>query len=518
MCNKYKVVNFKVVDIKRVDFFIPECMEHALASYGETMEIDLLKGFGGAWSFELKEIKASKKVADYLKDKDSLFDRYEKYNGVIIRCIEVSDTKELVKYIENNLKKGIPVLFHMDTYYSNWGLLYNKVHSYHIAVAVGINKNIGKITIVDPDYSDESFEIDLSMLEKSSSFYLDININNIDKFSYEDLLDILCAKKFDYNKQFKQIEIFAEIFAEIFDPNIEFDGNPNIDTVLDSMLISKIRRIIKGRNLFVVFLEQIILTYDKVEKVIELMYISMGKWNTIMNLLFKAARTKWNQELNKKIKMILLSIAEIEKEAYYFLCKCRKMNNKINCSTNIYGEKFFCAEINLKSEFNNKGFVYKDNLEIGCDLTNAGEYVVLNKDLKQTIYNEICFVTYFEKKLDNVVCRGQLIDISQFDNIHSLDFLFCAEWGRCEDSITIYKADGKRFTKKVVANDISEVYAKDTILVGYSKTVDGNIVNEKVVITYNQIINDNDEKIKYFKLPINPNMHLISATALIKEK
>ena len=50
-----KQINLKVRNLKRVKFFIPECMEYAAVAYGETVGIDLTKAFSGGWYFGLKE-------------------------------------------------------------------------------------------------------------------------------------------------------------------------------------------------------------------------------------------------------------------------------------------------------------------------------------------------------------------------------------------------------------------------------------------------------------------------------
>lgn len=519
MIKNNSIIDFKIMEIRRVEFFIPECMEHALSSYGMTMGVDMLKGFGGAWTFELKKIQGAQlsKVADYIEGKERLFERYEKYNGVLLKCIEVDNAKHLIAYIEENIKMGVPVLFHMDTYYSHWGFLYNKVHSRHIAVAVGIDRELEKMTIVDPDYSHEPFDIDLSLLEKASTFYLDINVDNVDKYSYEDLIDILYDKKSDYDIQFQQIEEFADIFAERFNPSVEFGEEPDIDKVLDSMLISNIRDIIKGRNLFIIFLEQITKKYPSVHRVIEHMYISIGKWNTIMNLLFKASRTRWNPELNEKIKKILVSIAEVEREAYSLLVRCRDNAGYIQNDNSLYTSDFVCMEVDLQAECNNKGFSYNDRLDKACDLTNAGEYVILREKLFDITFNKVHFNTYFQWELDNVVCRGQNIDIGSVYHVHSLELLLCAEWGTCEDSILIDFEDGESYVERIVANDISRITADNVIEIGYSKTVEGDMVNERVGITYNHIVIDREKRIIGFKLPVNPNIHIIAASLLVRQ-
>ena len=264
---QYKI-DFKGEQINRVNYFIPKCTEHALASYGRTIGEDFLKAFCGEWNFEFEDKNTSEefKIADCIKRNEVLIEEYQYYNGVDIHFKKVSSLNNLVKVIEENVKNELPTLIHMDTFYSYWGFLYNKVHSNHIAVALTVDKELKKLSIVDPDFSYQSFEVDFELVEKASTFYLDIKIEDINKYSYDDLLDILGEKKIEYEKQFIHIEKFAKCFGEKFDPFIEFDNNPDIDNVLNSRLISRIRNIIKGRNLFIVFLEQLVSKHSFIDR------------------------------------------------------------------------------------------------------------------------------------------------------------------------------------------------------------------------------------------------------------
>ena len=516
MRSKNDILKLTVVDIKRVKFFIPECMEHALVSYGSTLGMDFIKPFCSCWQFEINCSKQTNiKLGECIAEKSDLFDEYEEYSDVFIDFIDIDNIGSLVDIIEKNIEKGMPTLFHLDTYYSEWGFLYCIEHSNHIAIAIGVDRKENKICIVDPDFSNESFWVEYSLLEKASTFYVDIKVKNINKFTYENLLEIICLKERDYERQFKEIEEFAVLFNKHFNPDIEFGVANEIDKVLDSNLIKRIREIIKGRNLFIVFLEQVASKYDYINNVIEYMYMSIGKWNTIMNLMFKSARTSWDDDFNKRIYNILLSIAAIEKDAYRIILDGRRCGRTDHLKKTKQAIDLNYINIDIKSKCNNKGFNYDDNKK--CDLTSAGEYIQLFEKTEYIVYDNVQFATYFENELDNVVCQGQMIDINKIEYIYSVEILVCAEWGACEDSIEFYFEDGEYAIKKIVANDISDIMEENIIIIGLSKTIEGKIVNDKVGITYNKINFDTIRKIKSIRLPINTNMHIISIVVLGKE-
>ena len=519
MIKENNYIDFKVEDIKRVKFFIPECMEHALVSYGKTLNVDFIKAFAESWrfDFEEKEDDGHFLFGESIRQNGDILNDYEKYNGVRVSCIKVKNALSLIDVIEKNCKDGLPTLIHMDTYYSYWGFLFGKIHSEHIAVAVGVNREKRKLCIVDPDFSEESFWIDFEMLERATEFYLLITIVDSEKYTYHELLKLLCNQKEKYLAQFERIKLSAKKIREEFNPQKEFKEYNNIDDMLNSAVINNIRDIIKGRNLFIIFLEQILKQYDNIYRVIEYIYISMGKWNTIMNLFFKAARTEWKKDFGEKLSNILVSIAEIEGQAYELLCNCKKDSiNGQDLTRKIFDVS--CINIDISKYCNNKGFVFDEQIEQGVyDLTSAGEYIVLEKEFKNILYNNIAFKTCFENKFDNVICNGQTIKILNKKKIYSLEFLVCAEWGSCEDSVFLKSIDGKLFPKKIVANDISDIESKYWIQIGKSKKLNGEVVNQKVGLTYNKIILDLNIECKEIELPINPNMHLIALSALCYE-
>ena len=68
-------------------------------------------------------------------------------------------------------------------------------------------------------------------------------------------------------------------------------------------------------------------------------------------------------------------------------------------------------------------------------MTGAGEYIELFRKTEDIVYNDVRFVTCFSDEMDNIVCQGQIICVSEIEYLYSIEMLVCAEWGACEDSI-----------------------------------------------------------------------------------
>lgn len=165
-----KIVNFRIENVRRVNFFIPECVEHALVSYGTSISVDMKKAYALSWRFDIECNKNNKKIGDCIICYNNLFEIYSKYNDVNISIVDVIDSENVIRVVECNIEKNIPTIIHLDTYYSNWGPLYLKEHTNHVAMAIGMDQYNKCMYIVDPDYSEEKLCVDFSVIDKATKF------------------------------------------------------------------------------------------------------------------------------------------------------------------------------------------------------------------------------------------------------------------------------------------------------------------------------------------------------------
>jgi DNA-dependent RNA polymerase auxiliary subunit epsilon len=512
-------LDVKVTNIKRVSYFILECWEHSLVSYGDSIGIDMYKAFAFAWDFDFKlpidqdGVQVSTSLIDSMSSKEA----YEKYNGIIIKRKQVNSSNEVIKAIRENLQVGLPTIIHMDTYYSYWGLLYKQVHTGHIAIANGLEEDSKQLWIVDPDHSPDAFLIDYSLLDSTTSFYLEIDSLG-DAYSYEELLHMLQSSRVAYEYKFKRMEEFARFFKENFSPSNEFTNALDLDSVVHSELILKLRNIVKGRNLFITFLEKLKDDYSGISQTIECLYISMGKWNTIMNLMFKASCFKWRDDFNEKVYLILCSIIEIEREALEFLLSAAPC--KASQTSQAASAKYLMQSVDISALCNNKGFAFdSESVPIACDLTGSGEYIVLEERFPQITDHNTVFHTCFTHPYDNISCNGEELDINASGAVCTIELLLCAEWGDCEDSITIVYEDSTRNNCKIVVNDISNATVSDTnvshtIRVGSSRLCSGKEINSSVYLTHTSVQVRPGSKIAKIKLPYNSNLHILAITIM----
>lgn len=499
-------VDVKIYDIKKTDYFIPECFEHALTMYEYSDNIPVYATYLAEWNFELTQ---GTTMGEILGANNTLFNNLLHYSGLHIRHIEVKHYEEILMEVKHNLLSGSPTIVHLDTYYCKWGRFYGTIHSEHVVIVIGIDFDKHKLLIVDADYSNIPFYIEFSLLEKASKFYFDIEIVGKYKYSSKQLFEIVLNRKNEYQKVFFNIKQFADLFKNKFNPNIEFKDLHDINCVLDSELILKIRNIIKGRNMFIVFLDKLINDYPHCVQVAEYLMVSMGKWNTIMNLMFKAAQTCWRKGFNEKISNIIMSIASIEEQAFHLFAEGTLNRGTMN--SKLHNDMYYCETICISGFCNNKGFAFNER-SANVDLTSAGEYFKLDEAFKEVYFEGLRFKTCFESDMDNIVCKGQEISFDKKMKIKGIAFLACAEWGTCEDAIQVNFFDGRYENYKVIIYDVSEINYDNTIELGCTILHSGEKINQRAGVTVEDINFIESQDVQSIVLPNNPNMHILSIT------
>ncbi len=152
---------------------------------------------------------------------------------------------------------------------------------------------------------------------------------------------------------------FAEKFRIEFSPEEEFDSPLGADEVLDSQFIGTLREIIKGRNLFMDFLDDVSAKSETdFSDVIQGLFVSASKWNHIINVLVKYAIVGWESDINHKISNVIRESAEIEYSIYKLL-KEKILNSgkkeKTAKTELLWSNKYYFVP--LKQHCNNKGIL-----------------------------------------------------------------------------------------------------------------------------------------------------------------
>ena len=539
----------------RLRLYVPMCFENALISYSKTMNENYKAAFIDYWNFlffreadnaicdsgdkqeqysegneELSDDLAYEqghkkgKLSRYIGVYENCFEGMEKYCGVKIERISDFKFEELLAFIKENLKRNKTTLLHTDTYYLPWNkTFFGKDHTTHISQICGYDEEKDSFAIADQDFPNQVFYLNSEQLESACKYYF--RFEKIENYKKKSAIELLSEFIQNSNSKFEDLKNniieFAEKFRTEFSPEEEFDSPFGADEVLDSQLIITLREIIKGRNLFMDFLDDVSAKSETdFSDVIQGLFVSASKWNHIINVLVKYAIVGWEPDINHKISNVIRESAEIEYSTYKLL-KEKVLNSgkeeKMAKAELLQSNKYYFVP--LKQYCNNKGILchikegQKENNLSG--LTNTGEVLVLSERYKNKKVSlpEVEYLLTVDDGYDNLLCEGQSIQIESEDFYHSMGILCCTEFGTNHEHIKIIDEENHEEIVYFDAYDISDCTAENTVDIGacYSAVSD-KIVREKNVLTTNVLKFNCAKKIQKIVLPYCFNLHIMAIT------
>ncbi len=435
----------------------------------------------------------------------------------------------------------------MDSYYLPWSTLFNVRHTNHICIVVGINDSQNSIRILDLIDKFEPVDMDMSILYKACTFYLEVICSNKKR-----IMDTKQIDKMIINKEIPLIDVdmiknmnqFAVAFKKYFNPKIEFIDASNFELLLEEKLIDEFRRVMLCINMFQVWIEwrEYKEKEERYKGIIQKLTVLLNKWNVFINIIYKHAMSGWKRPLNEVgyewLKSFTDIINQISSEVMNILAY--NLENKdfkikynyedaLKCSNS---QLYTSKPLTIDKYYNNKGFKPEKDQCQDCDLTGCGEYFILNenfgtKSADKTTHcrlKGIDFKMRFDKIYDNILCKGQTLNITNLEELNNIKmnlkktlgiaFLCCAEWGECKDLVTIVFDNGYEEDILIDVNDISNTESNTSVVGG--KTVNGitgKIVQEKAALTVIKIFFDHGD-ISKIVLPNSANMHILSITLL----
>ncbi len=275
----------------RLRLYVPMCFENALISYSKTMNENYKAAFIDYWNFlyyrkadnnsvdsSYKEEIYSEsegeqsdallyekghkagKLSRYIDVYENCFEGMEKYCGVKIERISDFKFEELFTFIKENLKRNMTTLLHTDTYYLPWNkTFFQKDHTTHISQICGYDEENDMFAVADQDFPNQVFYLNPEQLESACRYYF--RFEKIENYKNKSAIQLLSEFVQNSDSKFEDLKNniteFAEKFRTEFSPEEEFASPLGADEVLDSRFIITLREIIKGRNLFMDFLDDV---------------------------------------------------------------------------------------------------------------------------------------------------------------------------------------------------------------------------------------------------------------------
>ena len=477
-----------------------ECNLSALLGYyGKKFALPLCE----CLDFEYRG-KRNARVSDCLQPVGEIAKAYNLY-GLKLHKKTVKSWKEHREFLRNSVDRGVPVIVHFDCYYLAWDPFYRKEHNNHTLLIAGYDEK--GFLLVDP-YFRKSGRADDVILEAASQFRYEAD--GLENFDFavghrEALLKKEAGlREKDY---FRNFGLLAKGLAKM-SPEKEFFVTDEINIFYHSQLMTKLSRILTNRYRFCLFLKE----WEQTDggAYCQRFKNVLAGWQVFKALLLKAYHARFSAESLKHAAEYLLKIESLERDFLQEILQSGAKEAPVR--KNAGGEKTRRSRLNILPYCNNKGLSEKPDEGI-ADCTGAGEYICTENH--QEAVKRRGHRLLVGEKTDNIVCRGQEIELPKDKNIVKIQLLSAAEWGDFEVSFRVDYEDGAAayfpFTiedwavKKTGRISLGATYC---IREGDDERFRENAYGEELVLP----VNGNVRKLV---LPVCPNVHIFSVLLFI---
>lgn len=312
------------------------CVENSFISITAWLKLNYQLAFMQSWDFGFKTGEAHKN--DLFSSRITLNPidyrmLIDKYCAIQFTYNTITDPNETLKIITNEFNNGRPVIIFIESFWCPWKDEYQKAHTDHFCLALGINDN-GDIHCVDCSPLNYGCVLPLNeFLRGGGDCITFIVSDDIPKaMEFEKVIGELVKdlyKPIDGYNTFDSIRNFAFDFKNSFDLMKEIEGN-DLSSTWGIPIIQKLRSVSGGRAQYADFLRCF---YSKrnidglLELCAELEYVS-AKWKYVMSIIEKHILSKKPVNVDK-ISNIVFEIADLE-EAIAQKIKTIKEKSSLN--------------------------------------------------------------------------------------------------------------------------------------------------------------------------------------------
>jgi|GEM_PF-3072689 len=511
-------MKIKCINSNKVGFFIPLCWDDAILSYANTVGQNYVRMYANAWEFNYvpNNINLGNGIDGYF----DIYMHLDRNCNINLKDIKVDDFEHLLEVINTNLDNNIPTIIHIDSYYCDWTPLYKKVHTKHVMLVCDNCSNKKKIALVDPGFREQEIVVEYEVIKRACHFYLEISqINRTYKTASEIILEDIRNNELVNDMMFSNIIKFGNDFRASFDYKLEFNSPYEANEVYQSNIMEQLRHVIKGRNSFILFIEEVATELEiDINPITESLYVAVSKWLNVLNLLVKEAFHKWrDHEFSIKISNIIYEIADIEMDTYHKIKNLINGNVSNRMFSEVKDKSYISTNLSLFTYFNNKAIARSNEDEV-ADLTNMGEFFILSNQYSDgyIFINNVNFKIELENKYDNIVCEGQVIHNDTGKHYKGIGILCCTEWTNYNREIIKWINFDDEVTNIFVrADDISNMEANHVIDIGSTYTrVENNVVRENNAMTYIIQYFEKEQTLEQLELPYSNNLHIFSIVLL----
>lgn len=520
-----KVKNINIIHIDRNGYNSLYCFDDCIATIAARESIDYQFMYMDMERivFDYKKANKEKKVIEGLlleKQDNKQYFFLENMHGLKIKDYYELSQEQVMSIIRTELMMERVVLVCLDSYYCEWDVLYQKEHSKHLGLCIGLDRN--KVLLCDPFYGLNSIEMDIQSFIKAnygsiSTYQISNNSKKISQSCKDNVLNEYINKHV-FEKRINNLTSFANAYAEIFNYETEYS---DFDEALNSFDI--ILDIVIKTSRFYNLLKYIKPVNDNIQC---LMDEVVGSLVVVKNMLFKGF-FKRKDDVGVKIQKRILEIVEKEKTIFDFYYndiyeKLKYLDMKdtefvADFQTNDRMKNVIVDTVDISGILNNNSFGdYKDK-KCEADFTGLKEFLQYeNIDNNIKVDDNIIVYTHISPKnaYDNLVCEGQNIEVNTKNKYERIGILSVSEFGESIDVIKLVYADGIQQKLHIKVTDVNAepLFGEKIVWRGvtYQKDDNGNTMQrlDNAHLFWIEFKINSDCSVKKIVLPDCSNLHI----------
>lgn len=480
--------------------------------------------FVDAWGFVYQSLngKSGPRLGDRVGAGTGDYQKsLELYHGIHTEYYEKT-VPEVLQIVQKELSEGRPVMIPMDSFFCPWDVGFQRNHSMHGFLAVGLDDD--HLYCVDGVYYQQDAPLELEYFQQGCMGCITLSISGDEAkdVDWQKILKEAVARlqgQRGIPNAFDAMRIFAGELPEALNFQVEMEG---CEYFWLSPLIRQIWDICRGRKQFAKLLRFLgdRNGFTGLQALGDDLEQTGWRWDTIRSILIKASMltdpTLVLARTTSKIRDIIVLEEQIAKklEEGNFETVSEKVS-KVS-TTRISGKTGEVTFLDLSDYFNNQGFGGAESQS--ANLIGNGSYFLTNGLPIERIWRVgemwFQFPNPAEGVQDNISCGGQTIPAppGRYSRIMTLG---CAEWSNFSDKILIQYADGRSEEAPLEFTDCCypPVFGESTAWTGRgtrrNQGVFEPILQEMRLYAKSCPLNTGGEVIS-IRLPDCPNLHVFA--------
>lgn len=309
---------YVLINIEPVKHIENNCIEDVIASLARWLNRNHECMFAQTWNFSFESNREqTQKIGDQLIiPSNNFLALLEQYHGIRGTVYHKQIEEEVYELIQTELTSGFPVVATMNSFWVPWDKNYQKEHTVHSFMIVGINSETHDLYCTDPYFMKKEVQLPRTNFIKGYQHVTTFSLVQDEQVDPKQVIQTLAdrlSSELQIGKAFSDMQEFADVLRKTFDLQKETEGyDKNFD---DIPLINNLADVANGRLKYAHLLAFIASRdYASLAPFVEEMGVIGNNWNVIRGIVIKMHLTKRCNDITlEKLSQKIMEVSQDER-------------------------------------------------------------------------------------------------------------------------------------------------------------------------------------------------------------